>query len=193
MFKRLYDWTVSLAESPRAPYALGAVSFAESSFFPIPPDVVLAPMSLARPDRAWHYAAICTVTSVAGGILGYAIGALLFDSVGMWLLRLYGLADKIDSVKAWYATWGALFILVKGLTPIPYKVVTIVSGALGYNFPMFVLLSIVTRGARFFIIAGIFNRWGKPLKAFIERHLTAVALGSIGVIVLGFWILTKIL
>jgi len=192
MFKRLYDWTVSLAESPRAPYALGAVSFAESSFFPIPPDVVLAPMALARPEKAYHYAAICTATSVAGGILGYAIGALLFDSVGIWLLKLYGLGEKIDSVRAWYATWGAMFILVKGLTPIPYKVVTIVSGALAYNFPLFVLLSLITRGARFFIIAGIFNRWGGPLKIFIERHLTAVALVTIGVLVLGFWLLTRL-
>jgi membrane protein YqaA with SNARE-associated domain len=192
MFKRLYDWTVSLAASPRAPWALGMISFAESSFFPIPPDVVLAPMSLARPDRAWHYAAICTVTSVLGGIAGYAIGFLLFDSVGLWLLNLYGLGDKIDSVRAWYGAWGALFILIKGLTPIPYKVVTIVSGALGYNFPLFVLLSLITRGARFFILAGIFNRWGTPLKAFIERHLTAVALGSLAFIVAGFWLLTRL-
>ncbi|WP_293867957.1 YqaA family protein [uncultured Alsobacter sp.] len=192
MFKRLYDWTVSLAASPRAPWALGLVSFAESSFFPIPPDVVLAPMALARPDRAWHYAAVCTVTSVLGGMLGYLIGWLLFDSVGLWLLNLYGLGDKIESVRTWYAAWGALFILIKGLTPIPYKVVTIVSGALGYNFPMFVLLSVLTRGARFFILAGIFNRWGTPLKAFIERHLTAVALGSIAFIVAGFWLLTRL-
>ncbi len=193
MFKRLYDWTIALAESPRAPYALGVVSFAESSFFPIPPDVVLAPMALARPDKAWRYAAICTVTSVIGGIAGYAIGALLFESVGLWLLKIYGLADKIDAVKAWYATWGAMFILVKGLTPIPYKVVTIVSGALSYNLPLFIVLSIITRGARFFIVAGIFNRWGTPLKAAIERHLTAVALVSIGVLVLGFWLIARIL
>ena len=192
MFKRLYDWTVSLAASPRAPYALGAVSFAESSFFPIPPDVVLAPMSLARPDKAFRYAAICTVTSVLGGILGYAIGALLFESVGLWLLNLYGLGGKIESVKVWYATWGAMFILVKGLTPIPYKVVTIVSGALAYDFPMFVILSIITRGARFFIMAGIFNRWGVPLKAFIEKHLTALALATLGAIGLGFWLVSRL-
>lgn len=192
MFKRLYDWTVSLASSPRAPWALGVVSFAESSFFPIPPDVILAPMSLARPDRAWHYAAVCTVTSVVGGMVGYLIGWLLFDSVGVWLLNLYGLGVKIESVRTWYAAWGALFILIKGLTPIPYKVVTIVSGALGYNFPMFVLLSVLTRGARFFILAGIFNRWGTPLKAFIESHLTAVVLGSIAIIVAGFWLITRI-
>jgi membrane protein YqaA with SNARE-associated domain len=192
MFKRLYDRTVSLAASPRAPYALGAVSFAESSFFPIPPDVVLAPMSLARPDKAFRYAAICTVTSVLGGILGYAIGALLFESVGLWLLNLYGLGGKIESVKVWYATWGAMFILVKGLTPIPYKVVTIASGALAYDFPMFVILSIITRGARFFIIAGIFNRWGVPLKVFIEKHLTALALATLGAIGLGFWLVSRL-
>ena len=151
MFKRLYHWTLSLAESPHATWALAAIAFAESSFFPLPPDLILVPMSLAKPTKAWTYAAICTVASVAGGIVGYGIGALLFDTLGHWLIQLYGYGAKVDSLRAFYADWGWAFILVKGLTPIPYKLVTIVSGLLGYNFFLFVLLSIITRGARFFL------------------------------------------
>ena len=135
MFKRLYDWTLSLAGSPRATPALAAVSFAESSFFPIPPDVILIPMALARPERAYYYAAVCTVASVLGGIVGYAIGYLLYETVGQWLMNLYGYAAKVESLRAFYADWGWAFILVKGATPIPFKLVTIVSGLLEYNFP----------------------------------------------------------
>ena len=192
MLRRLYDGTVALAAGPRATWALAVVSFAESSFFPVPPDVMLAPMSLARPERAYRYALICTIASVLGGIAGYAIGSLLFDSVGLWLLNLYGYGAKIDAVRAFYAEWGALFILVKGLTPIPYKVVTIVSGALDYDFAMFVFLSVITRGARFFILAGLFNRFGGPIKYFIEKHLVAVTAGAIAVVVLGFVALGKL-
>lgn len=186
MLRRLYDGTVALAAGPRATWALAAVSFAESSFFPVPPDVMLAPMALARPERAYRYALICTIASVLGGIAGYAIGSLLFDSVGLWLLNLYGYGAKIDAVRAFYAEWGALFILVKGLTPIPYKVVTIVSGALDYDFAMFVVLSVITRGARFFILAGLFNRFGGPIRHFLEKHLVAVTVGAVAVVVLGF-------
>jgi membrane protein YqaA with SNARE-associated domain len=192
MFKGLYRWTLSLAESPRATWALGAIAFAESSFFPIPPDVILVPMSLAKPKLAWRYAAICTVMSVLGGILGYAIGALLFDTVGQWLLGLYGYGEKMDAVRDAYAKWGALFILVKGLTPIPYKLVTIVSGLLAYNFPLFVLLSLITRGARFFILAGLLHRFGDPIRALLERHF-AVFMGAIlFFIVFGFWIAARL-
>ena len=134
MFKSLYDRLIALAESRHAPYALAAVAFAESSVFPIPPDVLLAPMALAQPRRAWFYALICTIASVLGGMLGYAIGALLFDTVGQWLIHFYGYADRMASLKEAYAKWGALIILFKGLTPIPFKLVTIVSGLLGYNF-----------------------------------------------------------
>ena len=147
MFNSLYPRLKALAEGPRAEAALAAVAFAESSFFPIPPDVLLAPMALAKPARAWRYALIATVASVIGGMLGYAIGAMLFDTVGQWLVNLYGYGAKVDALKQTYAQWGWLVILIKGLTPIPYKLVTIVSGLLGYNFPLFVALSIVTRGA----------------------------------------------
>ena len=193
MFKRLYQWILSLAESEHAPYALAAVAFAESSFFPIPPDVILIPMSLAAPKRAWGYAAIATIASVAGGMLGYGIGALLFDTLGQWLIHLYGYADKMAALKETYARWGALVILIKGLTPIPYKLVTIVSGLLGYNFALFVLLSVVTRGARFFILAGALNWFGDPLRVALERHF-ALFLGLIAItIVVGFWIAARML
>ena len=117
---------------------MGAVSFAESSFFPVPPDVMLIPMSLARPERAWFYAMICTVTSVLGGVVGYAIGALLYDSLGQWLIQIYGLSGKVEAFRASYAEWGAVIIIGKGLTPIPYKLVTITSGFAGYNIWLFV-------------------------------------------------------
>ncbi|GGH32525.1 cytochrome b561 [Alsobacter metallidurans] len=192
MFKGLYRWTLSLAESKRAEWALAFIAFAESSFFPIPPDVVLAPMSLAKPAKAWRYAAICTVSSVVGGILGYAIGALLYDTVGQWLINLYGYGSKMEQVREAYAKWGALLILVKGVTPIPYKLVTIVSGLLAYNFPLFVLLSIITRGARFFILAGLLNRFGDPIRHFLDRHF-AVFIGVIlFFIVFGFWIAARL-
>ena len=188
MFKRLYHWTLSLAESPRATWALAIVAFAESSFFPIPPDVILVPMALAKPRRALFYAAICTVASVLGGILGYAIGSILFESVGKWLIGLYGYADRVESLRLFYAEWGWAFILVKGLTPIPFKLVTIVSGLLGYNFWLFVLLCCITRGARFFLLAGLLNWFGEPIKAALERHF-AIFLGLILVaIVGGFWL-----
>jgi membrane protein YqaA with SNARE-associated domain len=191
MFKRLYHWTLSLAESPRATWALGAIAFAESSFFPIPPDIILVPMSLARPKRAWFYAGICTIASVAGGILGYAIGWLLWDTVGHWLINLYGYASRMDAVKAGYDQWGWLFILVKGLTPIPYKLVTIVSGLLEYNFLLFVGLSLITRGARFFILAGLLNKFGGPIKDLLERHFATFMIAIVVMIVGGFWLAGK--
>jgi membrane protein YqaA with SNARE-associated domain len=192
MFERLYRRVLSLAESDRAPSALAAIAFAESSFFPIPPDVILIPMSLARPKQAWRYAAICTIASVAGGMLGYAIGALLFDTIGRWLIDAYGYGERMAALQEAYARWGALVILLKGLTPIPYKLVTIVSGLLGYNFVAFVLLSTLTRGARFFIVAGVLNRFGDPLRVALERHF-AVFLGIIAAtIVAGFWVATRV-
>jgi membrane protein YqaA with SNARE-associated domain len=188
MFKRLYHWTLSLAESPRATWALGAIAFAESSFFPIPPDIILVPMSLARPKRAWFYAGVCTIASVAGGILGYAIGWLLWDTVGQWVINLYGYASRMEAVKAGYDQWGWLFILVKGLTPIPYKLVTIVSGLLEYNFLLFVALSLLTRGARFFILAGLLNKFGGPIKELLERHFATFMIAVVVMIVGGFWL-----
>ncbi len=186
MFKKLYDWTIALAQSRRAPQALAAVSFAESSFFPVPPDVMLVPMTMARPDRAWHYAAICTVASVLGGIAGYLIGALLYDTLGAWLIRIYGYGDKMDAFRALYQQHGHWIILIKGFTPIPFKLVTIASGLAGYDFLVFVLLSAITRGARFFLVAGVMNRFGGPIQRFIEANLTLVGIVTLVAIIGGF-------
>jgi membrane protein YqaA with SNARE-associated domain len=193
MLKRVYDWCIDAAHKPYALWILAVVSFAESSFFPVPPDVMLIPMSLAKPQRAWLFAAVCTAASVAGGLLGYAIGALLYDSVGQWLIQLYGLGGKVEAFRASYAEWGAVIILLKGLTPIPYKLVTITSGFAGYNLLLFVLCSIVARGIRFFAAAVLLNRYGEWIRLRIERHLGLwVALGAIA-LVAGFVIALKLI
>ena len=186
MFKRLYDWTISLAQSPRATWALALIAFAESSFFPIPPDVLLAPMALAKPKRAFFYAGVCTAASVLGGMLGYAIGHLLYDTVGLWLIELYRYGEKVEAMRDFYAQWGWAFILVKGVSPIPFKLITIVSGLLAYNFPLFVLLCVITRGARFFLVAGLLRLYGEPVRVFIERRLTLVTTAVVVGIVGGF-------
>ncbi len=128
MLRRVYDWCIAAAHKPYALWLMGFVSFVESSVFPIPPDTMLIPMSLARPEKAWTYATVCTFTSVAGGVLGYVIGAYLYDTVGHWLIQMYGYGDKVEAFRELYAKWGTWIILVKGLTPIPYKIVTITSG-----------------------------------------------------------------
>lgn len=171
MLRKLYDWCIGAAGKKRASWALAAVSFAESSFFPIPPDTMLIPMALARPDKAYHYAAVCTVASVLGGMLGYAIGAYLYDSVGLWLIGLYGYGDKVEAFRDAYARWGSWIILIKGVTPIPYKIVTITSGFAGYNFGLFVLFSCITRGARFFLSAFLLDRYGPQAREAIEKRL----------------------
>jgi membrane protein YqaA with SNARE-associated domain len=184
MLRRLYDQTIAYAESPNAPYALGVVSFAESSFFPVPPDVMLIPMALAKPKKAWFYALICTVTSVLGGLFGYWIGAALYETVGQWLIALYGYADRVEQFRQLYQEYGAWIILIKGLTPIPYKIVTIASGLAGYDLVWFVVLSLLTRGARFFVVAGILNHFGDGLRGVIERNLGLVA-GVILIFIIG--------
>jgi membrane protein YqaA with SNARE-associated domain len=175
MLRRLYDWCIAAADKPYATWLMGIVSFVESSFFPVPPDAMLIPMSLARPDKAFFYATVCTLTSVAGGVLGYFIGAVLYDSVGLWVMKLYGLTDKVETFREAYAQWGAWIILIKGLTPIPYKLVTIASGFAGYSFTMFVLLSLVARGMRFYLVAFLLNRYGAQARGIIEERL-------------GFWV-----
>jgi membrane protein YqaA with SNARE-associated domain len=183
MLRRLYDWCIAAAGKRRAAWILGTVSFAESSFFPIPPDVMLIPMALARPDKAFYYATVCTLTSVAGGVLGYTIGAVLYDSVGQWLISLYGYGDKVEAFREAYARWGTWIILLKGLTPIPYKIVTITSGFAGYNLLLFILLSFVARGIRFYALAFLLSRYGPQARAIIEERLGLwTTLGAIVVI-----------
>ena len=193
MLRRIYDWCIDAAHKPHALWILGAVAFAESSFFPIPPDVMLLPMSVARPRRAWLFATVCTVASVAGGVLGYAIGALLYDSVGQWLINLYGLGSKVETFRESYARWGALIIIGKGLTPIPYKLVTITSGFAGYNIWLFILCSMIGRGMRFFIGATLFNRYGDVIRAELERRLGIwVSLGA-ALLLFGFVVAYRLL
>jgi membrane protein YqaA with SNARE-associated domain len=190
MLRRLYDWTIALSASPWALWALAAVAFAESSFFPLPPDLLLLPMALARPRRAWLYALVCTVSSVLGGILGYAIGALLYDTVGHWLIGAYGYGDSLHEFRRLYQEWGQWIILIKGLTPIPYKLVTIASGLAGYNLFWFIVLSIITRGIRFFLIAALIHRFGAPIRDFIEHRLGLV-MGLFAVAIIGGFALVK--
>ena len=192
MLRRLYDWVLELAAKPWAPKALAAVSFIESSIFPIPPDAMLVPMCLARPKRAFYYAFICTIASVLGGLLGYAIGALLYDTLGQFLIKLYGYGDKLEAFRTSYAEWGGWIILIKGATPIPYKVVTIASGFAGYNLLWFTILSIITRGIRFFSIAAILYYWGEPAREFIEKRLGLVAFVCLVVFIAGFYAATKV-
>ncbi len=191
MLRRIYDWCIEAADKPHALWILGGIAFAESYFFPVPPDIMLLPMSLARPRRAWLFATLCTIASVAGGVLGYAIGALLYDSVGQWLINLYHLGDKVEAFRASYAEWGSVIILLKGLTPIPYKLVTITSGFAGYNIWLFILCSIIARGGRFFFVAVLLNRYGDPIRAEIEKRLGLWLAVLTLVLVAGFVIAIK--
>ena len=171
MIRSLYDWTLSLAGGRRAPAALGTVSFVESSFFPIPPDILLIPMVVARRERAWWYAALCTITSVLGGVLGYLIGMFLFTQIAEPILSFYGKMDKFDEFSAIFKEWGWWFVFFAGLTPFPYKVITIASGVAGLSLPVFIIASIVSRGIRFFVVAGLLYFFGQPIRAFIEKRL----------------------
>src|ERR1051325_7560567 len=185
MLRRMYDWCVAAAGRPYATWLMGIISFIESSFFPIPPDVMLIPMMLARPDRAYFFATVCTLTSVAGGVLGYAIGALLYDTVGLWLIQLYGYGNKIETFRGLYAEWGAWIIIGKGVTPIPYKLVTIVSGFAGYSLVMFILCSFIARGIRFYVLAFLFRRYGSKAREILEKRLELwLTLGAV-VLVIG--------
>jgi membrane protein YqaA with SNARE-associated domain len=193
MMRRAYDWTMRTAAHEKAPQALFWVSFAESSFFPIPPDVMLIPMVLARRAMAWLYAAIATVGSVLGGIAGYAIGFFLFETLGRWLIGLYGLGPQFEIYRAQYAQWGLWIILIKGLTPIPYKLVTIASGAFAFDFWVFVAASLVTRAGRFYMVAGLLYWLGAPIRAFIERRLTLVTTAFLLALVGGFVVVKYLL
>jgi membrane protein YqaA with SNARE-associated domain len=172
--RRLYDWIMRLAASGQAVPALAVVAFVESSFFPIPPDILLIPMVLAAPRRAWRYAAVATVASVVGGFLGYAIGHFLFIGLGRPILQFYGMMDRYYALQAAYAHWGMWIIIVKGMTPIPYKLVTIASGALGFDPVLFGVASVISRAMRFFLVAALLYFFGEPVRAFIERRLMLV-------------------
>src|SRR5215217_2542141 len=164
LLRRLYDWTMTLAAGPYATRALAVVAFLESSIFPIPPDAMLVPMVLAQPARAWRLALIATAASVLGGVAGYAIGYFLFEALGQWIIQFYGLGGKFDEFQRTWAEWGLWIILIKGLTPIPYKLVSIASGLAQFNLGVFIAASIATRGARFFLVAALLRSFGAPIR-----------------------------
>jgi len=188
MLRRLYDRVLALSADRRAPGWLAVISFAESSFFPVPPDALLVPMALSRPDRAYWFASICTLASVLGGMLGYLIGYALYDQVAAPLIHLYHYEDAAAAFVDKFNQYGLWVILIKGLTPIPYKIVTITSGLTHFNFGVFMAASVLTRGARFFLIAALIRQFGEPVRAFIERRLTLVtsltAAGIVGGVLL---------
>ena len=192
MLRRLYDGVLALAASRNAPVWLAVISFTESSFFPIPPDTLLLPMCLARPQRALRLALICTVASVAGGAFGYFIGFALFETLGRSLIEFYGIQGRFEAFRATFAEYGVWIILGKGLTPIPYKFVTVAAGLAHFDFTTFMLASVVTRGGRFFLIAILLHFYGEKVRDFIERRLTLVTtLTLVGII--GGFLLLKLL
>lgn len=186
MIRRLYDWTIRLAETRNALWALAVVSFAESSVFPIPPDVLVIPMVLANRARAFLIVMVCTAASVAGAMLGYAIGALLMESVGQAVLDFYGKADGFETFRATFEDWGAWAVLIAGITPFPFKVITITSGALHLSFPIFLLSAVIARALRFGIVAGLLYAFGPPIRDFIEKRLGLVFTVAMALLLGGF-------
>jgi membrane protein YqaA with SNARE-associated domain len=190
MLKRAYDWALARAASPQAERFLAFVSFADSSFFPVPPDLMLIPMCLAQPQRALRYALVATITSVAGALLGYAIGALLFDTVARPLLALYGYLPVFESFRARFNANGWLIMFLFAFTPLPYKVATIAAGATGLSLPVVVLVSTLGRGGRFFLVALVMRRWGEPAAALIDRHFHTLAV-VFGILLVGSFVVVK--
>lgn len=186
MIRRMYAWAMQLAASRHALPALSGVSFAESSFFPVPPDAMLVPMVLANPKKAWLYAGVCTAASVLGGLLGYALGSIFYETVGQKIIAFYHMEQQAENFRVLYGQYGAEIILLKGLTPIPYKLVTIASGLAAYPLLPFIILSTVTRGARFFLIAALLKWKGEAARLFIEKHLERLTLAFLAIIILGF-------
>jgi len=193
MLQSLYDWTVHFATSPDAVWALAAISFIESSFFPLPPDLLLIPMIIAAPGEAWWLATVAMVSSVAGGFFGYAIGHYAFETVGKRILNFYGILDKYLALEQLYRRWGVWIIMAKGMTPIPYKVVTIASGAFHFNLVKFGLASVVCRSIRFYILALLLSWFGESIRAFIEGRLALITPGLVVVLVGGFFALRWLL
>jgi membrane protein YqaA with SNARE-associated domain len=186
MLKRLYDWTMRLAAGPYAVPALAAIAFIESSVFPIPPDILLIPLVLARPHHAWRLAAVATASSVVGGYLGYAIGYFTFETIGRPILEFYHVMARYDALKASFNEWGAWIIIAKGMTPIPYKLLTIASGAFKFDLVTFTIASLISRSVRFFLVAALLWWFGEPIRLFIERRLTLVTSLFVVALVGGF-------
>lgn len=191
MLRKLYDWVFEQARKPYAEKTMAAVSFAEASFFPIPPDVMLAPMILSRPDRAYRYAAVCSIASLLGGLLGYAIGVFL-EPVAIRILETFGHGMDMAVYQSWFADNGFLVILGKGLTPIPFKLVTVAAGLAKFNLGLFVLAVAITRSGRFFLEAWILKTWGPAMLEVVEKRLAlSFVIGLI--LLIGGFLLLKLL
>jgi len=186
MLKNLYDWLMRLAGHRHAQWYLSVISFVESSVFPLPPDAMLIPMTLAKPQNAWRYATICTIASVLGGLLGYYIGYALFDTLGQWILSAYHLDDKFFEFQQKFNEWGLPIVFFAGLTPFPYKVVTLMSGVTEMALPTFIAASVVSRGIRFYLVCGLLYWLGEPMRAFIEKYLGWLTLAAGVALVGGF-------
>lgn len=186
ILRRTYDWMMRMASHDKAPLALAGVSFAESSFFPIPPDIMLIPMILAHRAKAWLYASIATVSSVIGGIAGYAIGYFLFELIGEPILNFYGYSQKFADARQLFNDWGVLILIAKGWTPFPYKILTISAGAFHMPLVPFILASIVARAMRFFLVAGLLYFFGAPIRDFIEKRLSLVTTAFVVLLIGGF-------
>ena len=186
MLRRTYDWTLRLAEHPKALWLLALVSFAESSVFPITPLVMLVPMVLARPDRAWLIAFVCAAASVAGGVFGYFIGYAFYDQIGRPVLELYGKADKFEEFTDWFNRVGTEAVIIAAVTPFPYKVITIASGVTGLSLWTLIGASIVGRSAQFFGVTVVVWYFGERAKALIEKHMTVVAVATAMLLIGGF-------
>lgn len=193
MIRRLYDWVLHWAETPYGSWALFLLAFSESSFFPIPPDVLLIALALSIPTRAFKYALICTVGSVLGGAAGYAIGYYSMQSLGMKIIEFYGLAAKYEQTALLYDQYNAWVIFIAGFTPLPFKVITITAGAFNINFPIFVMASTVGRAARFFLVGALIYRFGPDIRAFIDRYFNLMTIVFTVLLVGGFIMLTWLL
>jgi membrane protein YqaA with SNARE-associated domain len=189
IFSTLYEKAMHWARHPKAPWFLGSLSFAESSFFPVPPDVMLAPMSLAKPDKALYYALLTTVTSVLGGILGYFIGIFAFDLIEP-ILHNYGYYDRYEVAKNWFESWGVWAIFIAGFSPIPYKVFTIASGVVGMAFLPFVIASFIGRGLRFFMVAGLMAWGGEPMEKKLHQYMDIIGWLTVALVVV-IWLLYR--
>lgn len=186
MIRRLYNWTLNLAERPAALWWLAAIAFVESSFFPIPPDLMLIPMVLAVRQRAWLIAGICTVSSVLGGIAGYGIGMFAFDAFGQGMIDFYGYTDQFDRFQEVFDEMGILAVIVFGITVLPFKVITITAGVMELDILQFTLAAIVARAVRFFAVAALLWKFGEPIRAFMDKYMEALALAAVVLLVGGF-------
>lgn len=193
ILRRLYEWVLGWSQHRYGTWALAGIAFAESSFFPIPPDVLLIPLALGRPKRSLWYAAVCTLSSVLGGLFGYALGYGLFSSVGRPLLELYGAMDAYDHVGALYTQNLVLALGAAGFTPIPYKVFTIAAGGFAVPLLPFVVISAASRGARFFLVAGLLYVWGDRVRGFIDRYFNVLSVVFFALLVAGFALIRWVL